>query len=144
MTRWPECRKPPGRPRTCGSSWSRRWRCRVCTSTATTFTCSATGSTSKRSPQPASAPSMSGAASPYWDGKDPDQVETLMGGLAVEGVEGFYPEHSREQTEHLLRICTDRGLVPTGSSDFHGPTHKPFSRFGAYQTYGLGEPEVPA
>ena len=36
------------------------------------------------------------------------------------------------------------GLTPTGSSDFHGPTHKTFSRFGAYQTYGLGEAEVPA
>jgi predicted metal-dependent phosphoesterase TrpH len=83
-------------------------------------------------------------AHPYWDVKDPDQVEMLIGALDVEGVEAFYPDHSREQTEHLLRICSDRGLVPTGSSDFHGPTHKTFSRFGAYQTYGLGEPEVPA
>jgi 3',5'-nucleoside bisphosphate phosphatase len=83
-------------------------------------------------------------AHPYWDIKDPDQVETLIGALEVQGVEAFYPDHSREQTEHLLRICSERGLVPTGSSDFHGPTHKTFSRFGAYQTYGLGEPEVPA
>jgi 3',5'-nucleoside bisphosphate phosphatase len=82
-------------------------------------------------------------AHPYWDVKDPAQVETLIGALDVEGVEAFYPDHSREQTEHLLRICSERGLVPTGSSDFHGPTHKTFSRFGAYQTYGLGEPEVP-
>ena len=35
------------------------------------------------------------------------------------------------------------GLVPTGSSDYHGPTHKTFAKFGAYETYGLGEPEVP-
>jgi 3',5'-nucleoside bisphosphate phosphatase len=83
-------------------------------------------------------------AHPYWDVKDPEQVETLIAALDVQGVEAFYPDHSREQTEHLLRICSDRGLVPTGSSDFHGPTHKTFSRFGAYQTYGLGEPEVPA
>jgi predicted metal-dependent phosphoesterase TrpH len=83
-------------------------------------------------------------AHPYWDVKDPAQVETLIGALDVEGVEAFYPDHSREQTEHLLRICSERGLVPTGSSDFHGPTHKTFSRFGAYQTYGLGEPHVPA
>ena len=33
---------------------------------------------------------------------------------------------------------------PTASSDFHGPTHKTFSRWGAYDTYGLGEPQVPA
>jgi predicted metal-dependent phosphoesterase TrpH len=82
-------------------------------------------------------------AHPYWDVKDPAQVETLIAALEVEGVEAFYPDHSREQTEHLLRICSERGLVPTGSSDFHGPTHKTFSRFGAYQTYGLGEPRVP-
>ena len=33
--------------------------------------------------------------------------------------------------------------MPTASSDFHGPTHKTFSRWGAYDTYGLGEPRVP-
>ena len=83
-------------------------------------------------------------AHPYWDVKDPEQVETLLGALDVQGVEAFYPDHTREQTEHLLRICSERGLTPTASSDFHGPTHKTFSRFGAYQTYGLGQPEVPA
>jgi len=82
-------------------------------------------------------------AHPYWDVKDPDQVETLIAALDVQGVEAFYPDHDRTQTEHLLQICSNRGLVPTGSSDFHGPTHKTFSRFGAYQTYGLGEPQVP-
>jgi hypothetical protein len=82
-------------------------------------------------------------AHPYWDVKDPGQVETLITALDVEGVEAFYPDHSREQTEHLLQVCSDRGLTATGSSDFHGPTHKTFSRFGAYDTYGLGEPRVP-
>jgi 3',5'-nucleoside bisphosphate phosphatase len=83
-------------------------------------------------------------AHPYWDVKDPQQVESLIAALELEGVEAFYPDHSREQTEHLLGICSARGLTPTGSSDFHGPAHKTFSRFGAYQTYGLGEPRVPA
>jgi 3',5'-nucleoside bisphosphate phosphatase len=83
-------------------------------------------------------------AHPYWDVKDPEQVETLITSLDVDGVEAFYPDHDRTQTEHLLRICSDRGLTPTGSSDFHGPNHKTFSRFGAYNTYDLGEPEVPA
>ncbi len=83
-------------------------------------------------------------AHPYWDVKDPDQVESLIGTLDIEGVEAFYPDHTREQTEHLLRICSDRGLTPTASSDFHGPNHKTFSRFGAYQTFDLGEPEVPS
>jgi predicted metal-dependent phosphoesterase TrpH len=83
-------------------------------------------------------------AHPYWDVKDPEHVERLIAALDLEGVEAFYPDHTRKQTEHLLRICSERGLTPTGSSDFHGPTHKTFSRFGAYQTYGLGEPRVPA
>ena len=83
-------------------------------------------------------------AHPYWDVKDPEQVETLITSLDVEGVEAFYPDHDRTQTEHLLKICSERGLTPTGSSDFHGPNHKTFSRFGAYSTYDLGEPEVPA
>jgi predicted metal-dependent phosphoesterase TrpH len=82
-------------------------------------------------------------AHPYWDVKDPERVATLINALDVEGVEAFYPDHNRKQTAHLLELCAERGLTPTGSSDFHGPTHKTFSRFGAYQTYGLGEPEVP-
>jgi 3',5'-nucleoside bisphosphate phosphatase len=83
-------------------------------------------------------------AHPYWDVKDPERVATLIAALDVEGVEAFYPDHNRKQTAHLLELCRERGLTPTGSSDFHGPTHKTFSRFGAYQTYELGEPEVPA
>jgi 3',5'-nucleoside bisphosphate phosphatase len=83
-------------------------------------------------------------AHPYWDVKGPDQVAALIGALDIDGVEVFYPDHDRAQTAHLLEICRERGLVATGSSDFHGPSHKTFSRFGAYQTYGLGEPQVPA
>jgi 3',5'-nucleoside bisphosphate phosphatase len=82
-------------------------------------------------------------AHPYWDISEPHQVEELIRALGVDGIETFYPSHSREQTEHLLSLCDELGLVPTGSSDYHGPTHKTFSRFGAYETYGLGEPQLP-
>jgi predicted metal-dependent phosphoesterase TrpH len=82
-------------------------------------------------------------AHPYWDISEPDKVEELIRALGVDGVEVFYPSHSREQTEHLLSLCDELGLIPTGSSDYHGPTHKTFSRFGAYETYGLGEPQLP-
>jgi predicted metal-dependent phosphoesterase TrpH len=82
-------------------------------------------------------------AHPYWDISEPDKVEELIRALGVDGVETFYPSHSKEQTEHLLRLCDELGLVPTGSSDYHGPTHKTFAKFGAYETYGLGEPQVP-
>ena len=83
-------------------------------------------------------------AHPYWDLSDPAEVEDLVRSLGADGIETFYPSHSREQTEHLLALCDELGLVPTASSDYHGPTHKTFAKFGAYETYGLGEPRVPA
>jgi len=82
-------------------------------------------------------------AHPYWDVKDPDQVEDLVRSLQPDGIEAFYPSHTKEQTEHLLRLCDELSLVPTASSDYHGPTHKTFAEFGAYDTFGLGEPQVP-
>jgi 3',5'-nucleoside bisphosphate phosphatase len=86
-------------------------------------------------------------AHPYWDVKDPDQVrdlvESLRRDVGLDGIESFYPSHTREQTVHCLALCEEFDLVPTGSSDYHGPTHKTFSRFGAYDTFGVGEPQLP-
>ncbi|HXR29882.1 MAG TPA: PHP domain-containing protein [Solirubrobacterales bacterium] len=82
-------------------------------------------------------------AHPYWDVKDPDQVEDLIRSLSPDGVEAFYPSHTREQTEHLIKLCNELHLVATASSDYHGPTHKTFAKFGAYDTYGFGKPQVP-
>jgi len=82
-------------------------------------------------------------AHPYWDISEPDKVEDLIRSLGADGVETFYPSHGKEKTEHLLRLCDELDLVPTGSSDYHGPTHKTFAEFGAYETYGLGVPQVP-
>jgi 3',5'-nucleoside bisphosphate phosphatase len=84
------------------------------------------------------------AAHPYWDISEPAEVDELIRALPVDGVETFYPTHDREQTSHLLELCDELGLIATASSDYHGPTHRTFSRFGAYETYGLGEPQVPA
>ena len=83
-------------------------------------------------------------AHPYWDISDPEEVEDLIRSLPADGVETYYPTHTKEQTEHLLRLCADLDITPTASSDYHGPTHKTFAEFGAYDTYGLGEPKVPA
>ncbi len=82
-------------------------------------------------------------AHPYWDISDPKEVDDLIRSLGADGVETFYPTHSEEQTKHLLELCAELSLIPTGSSDYHGPTHKTFAKFGAYETYGLGEPQVP-
>jgi predicted metal-dependent phosphoesterase TrpH len=83
-------------------------------------------------------------AHPYWDISDPAEVEDLIRSLGADGVETFYPSHSKEQTQHLLALCNELDLIPTASSDYHGPTHKTFSKFGAYETYGLANPQVPA
>ena len=82
-------------------------------------------------------------AHPYWDIKDPGEVEQLIRSLDLGGIEVFYPSHTREQTAALLELARELGIAATAASDFHGPEHRQFSRFGAYQTYGLAEPEVP-
>jgi 3',5'-nucleoside bisphosphate phosphatase len=82
-------------------------------------------------------------AHPYWDISEPTEVDDLVRSLGADGVETYYPTHSKEQTAHLLELCAELDLVPTASSDYHGPTHKTFAAFGAYDTYGLGEPQVP-
>jgi predicted metal-dependent phosphoesterase TrpH len=82
-------------------------------------------------------------AHPYWDISAPEEVEDLIRSLGADGVETFYPSHSEAQTKHLLALCEELGMVPTASSDYHGPTHKTFAKFEAYDTYGLGQPRVP-
>jgi 3',5'-nucleoside bisphosphate phosphatase len=82
-------------------------------------------------------------AHPYWDVKEPAKVEELIRALGIDGIEAFYPSHTKEQTEHLLALCDELALTPTASSDYHGPTHKTFARFGAYDTFGLADPQVP-
>ena len=86
-------------------------------------------------------------AHPYWDVSEPDKVrdlvESLVRDVGLDGIETFYPPHTRAETEHCLAMCDEFDLVATGSSDFHGPNHKSFARWGAYQTYDLGEPQVP-
>jgi 3',5'-nucleoside bisphosphate phosphatase len=94
-----------------------------------------------------SAGGVAVVAHPYWDVSELQQVrdlvESLKRDVGLDGIEAFYPPHTKAQTAHCLELCDEFGLVATGSSDFHGPTHKTFARFGAYDTYGLGQPQVP-
>src|SRR5262249_2583752 len=82
-------------------------------------------------------------AHPFWDMSEPNGVAAIADDLDLDGIECFYPAHDRAQTKFLLEQCRDRGLAATGSSDFHGPSHRMFDSFGAYSTYDLGEPELP-
>jgi predicted metal-dependent phosphoesterase TrpH len=76
-------------------------------------------------------------AHPYWDVEDP-RLEDFPG---LDGVEVFYPSHTEEQTRALYAAARERGLLTTGSADFHGPAHEHFNRFGAFDLYGL-EPDL--
>jgi 3',5'-nucleoside bisphosphate phosphatase len=78
-------------------------------------------------------------AHPFWDIEDRDKVLKTVRYFAARGLDGvecFYAEHSREQTLILHDECEARGLLSTGSADFHGPDHDHFSRFRNFELYG--------
>src|SRR5919107_3117980 len=79
-------------------------------------------------------------AHPFWDIADRDTVLAAIERFAaagLDGVEVFYATHDEEQTRLLHGAVRERGLLATGSADFHGPAHERFSRFGAFELYGL-------
>jgi 3',5'-nucleoside bisphosphate phosphatase len=83
-------------------------------------------------------------AHPFWDIKEPreviDSLERFQA-CAIDGVEAFYITHDREQTELLARRAGELQMLTTGSSDFHGPSNRLFSRFLAFDTFGI-EPNL--
>jgi hypothetical protein len=79
-------------------------------------------------------------AHPFWDIENADAVIDAVDGFhadGLDGVEAFYVTHTEEQTRLLAEDAAERGLLTTGSSDYHGPEHHTFSRFRAFSTYGL-------
>jgi 3',5'-nucleoside bisphosphate phosphatase len=79
-------------------------------------------------------------AHPFWDISDPVEVLATIGrfrALGIDGIEAFYVTHTREQTELLVNSCVELNMLSTGSADFHGPENRLFSRFMAFETYGL-------
>jgi 3',5'-nucleoside bisphosphate phosphatase len=83
-------------------------------------------------------------AHPFWDVSDPTEVLATIDrflALGIDGVEAFYVTHTREQTVLLAERCQELGVLSTGSADFHGPENRLFSRFLAFELYGL-EPNL--
>ena len=81
---------------------------------------------------------------PFWDVDSDDEVLAAIDryrGFGLDGVEVFYPAHTREQTELLARRTEELGLLSTGSSDYHGPDHRLFSSFRAFDLHGF-EPNL--
>jgi 3',5'-nucleoside bisphosphate phosphatase len=78
-------------------------------------------------------------AHPFWDlDSDAEVIEAidLFREHGLDGVECFYVTHTPEQTDLLAARCDELGLLKTGSSDYHGPQHRLFSRFGAFDAHG--------
>jgi 3',5'-nucleoside bisphosphate phosphatase len=83
-------------------------------------------------------------AHPFWDITAPGEVLASIDrfkALGIDGVEAFYVTHDRQQTELLAKRCAELSLLTTGSADYHGPENRLFSRFLAFETYGL-EPNL--
>jgi 3',5'-nucleoside bisphosphate phosphatase len=78
-------------------------------------------------------------AHPFWDVQDAATVRAMLerfAGLGIDGVEAFYPSYTREQVDLLCELAAEIGLLSTGSSDFHGSSHKTFAGFRAFELYG--------
>jgi predicted metal-dependent phosphoesterase TrpH len=83
-------------------------------------------------------------AHPFWDISENDEVLASIErfhALGIDGVEAFYVSHTQEQTELLAKRCGELDFLSTGSADFHGPDNRLFSRFLAFETFGL-EPNL--
>lgn len=83
-------------------------------------------------------------AHPYWDLDTDEEVLSSIdrfAGFGLDGVEVFYTTHTEAQTRTAYAHCTAKGLLTTGSADFHGSGHPRFHTFGAFSTYDL-EPNL--
>jgi predicted metal-dependent phosphoesterase TrpH len=83
-------------------------------------------------------------AHPFWDIAAEEEVLSTIDrfkALGIDGVEAFYVTHDQPQTELLASRCQELGLLSTGSADYHGPENRLFSRFMAFETFGL-EPNL--
>ncbi len=77
-------------------------------------------------------------AHPFWDIKDPAEVLAAIEryrAAGLDGVEVFYTAHDRDQTLLLSERCHELGMLATGSSDYHGPEHRLFSRFRDFELH---------
>jgi hypothetical protein len=79
-------------------------------------------------------------AHPFWDLDAPEEALVAIDAFTdagLDGIECFYATHTEEQTRFLYDAARERGLLTTGSADFHGPEHERFDRFMAFELHGL-------
>lgn len=83
-------------------------------------------------------------AHPFWDISDDGEVLDSLerfSQLGIDGVEAFYITHDEPQTRLLATRAAELGMLTTGSADFHGPENRQFSKFMAFDTFGI-EPNL--
>jgi predicted metal-dependent phosphoesterase TrpH len=83
-------------------------------------------------------------AHPFWNLANADDVRHALArfvAAGLDGVEAFYATHDREQTRLLCDLAREHDLLTTGSADFHGPEHRSFARFRAFELHGC-EPRL--
>lgn len=71
-------------------------------------------------------------AHPYQTGLSGDELDRLVSKLVewgLEGIEVFYPRHTKTMVEEYLRLSQKYGLLITAGSDFHG-LNKPGASLG--------------
>jgi predicted metal-dependent phosphoesterase TrpH len=83
-------------------------------------------------------------AHPFWDLDAPAEALAAIDAFVAAGLDGlevFYATHDEAQTRFLHEAARERGLLTTGSADFHGPLHERFNAFRAFDLYDL-EPNL--
>lgn len=70
----------------------------------------------------------------------PERLDGLVR-AGLRAVECTYPDATPEVSEQLLRWTTERGLIATGGTDYHGPGKAPFAALG---TVSVGQTVVDA
>ena len=78
-------------------------------------------------------------AHPFWDVGSPEQVQATLSRFVehgIDGVEAFYATHTEEQTHLLCDFAAAKGILTTGSTDFHSPDHERFNHLGGFELYG--------
>ena len=47
-------------------------------------------------------------------------LHEMLDELPIDGVECYYPSYTQEQQDYLLNLCSERNLLISGGSDYHG------------------------
>ena len=65
-------------------------------------------------------------------------LQYLLDNTEIDGIECYYTTFTKNQTEHLLKICKEKNKYISGGSDYHG-TYKPDIELGV----GYGDLKIP-